>query len=455
MSLFVGYDENNNPERIEFAADLTEGSEVHPLHQTYLTAFDEMDRPEGRFVNDEPKSFVEYNDLGQALSFQDADGDRVYIIHDEFGRQAGRAVQVERPDGEKEWLIERIDRYDDGLVNARVDADGEVYDFDYDELGRRTHIEYPNGTVKTIGYDDDGNVNRIKDQNGTVIDQVFDSLGRLERREVTPIQGEQTVEIYEFDAINRLVTAEANGIEVQRTYDTLSRLLEEDQDGHMIKYEYDPRGVVSDIHYPSDESLHTEFDDDGQIAKVVDGDGDQLIENHFESGQLAERKIGDTLTAEFDYATCSANCLEEIVYRNNDDELVDGVRYHYDVDDSVKRRIEPFYDEQFADSFPTTRAVASTLYGTVLIQCPMRIHSVKSSFCLMALEISRRKRSPMKKAKSSPNSPLILLHSTATSDLETGCSDSTETATGPLKKASMIYQISATHGKRWCRLTRL
>ena len=206
MSLFVGYDENNNPERIEFAADLTEGSEVHPLHQTYLTAFDEMDRPEGRFVNDEPKSFVEYNDLGQALSFQDADGDRVYIIHDEFGRQAGRAVQVERPDGEKEWLIERIDRYDDGLVNARVDADGEVYDFDYDELGRRTHIEYPNGTVKTIGYDDDGNVNRIKDQNGTVIDQVFDSLGRLERREVTPIQGEQTVEIYEFDAINRLVT---------------------------------------------------------------------------------------------------------------------------------------------------------------------------------------------------------------------------------------------------------
>ena len=76
-----------------------------------------------------------------------------------------------------------------------------------------------------------------------------------------------------------------------------------------------------------------------------------MIENHFESGQLAERKIGDTLTAEFDYATCSANCLEEIVYRNNDDELVDGVRYHYDVDDSVKRRIEPFYDEQFADSF--------------------------------------------------------------------------------------------------------
>ena len=357
------YDANSNPIHVELRSEQTPGSNIRAFHQVYDTEFDEMDRPVARYINDEPKRFIEYNTLGAPLSIEDADENQVQFLYDDLGRSVGRAVHA----NDTQWLVSEVEVDDNGRIETRRDPMGTEFTFEYDSLGRRTGVQYPDETTKSFEWDTNGNITRIEDQSGNVIEHQYDALSRLTERVIHPVTGDERIEQFTYDALNRLVSAETEETTVRRQYDSLSRLITEEQNGLSIDYDYDQIGLPTRIRYPSGREINQHFDDVGRLTYVEDENG-IIVKNRFESGQLATQNLSEILTNQLDYANCSANCLQEVLYWNNNDELVDGHQFIYDIDDTVREVRELYYGTDFGEryAYDSANRLTEVQYGAEL-----------------------------------------------------------------------------------------
>ena len=161
-----------------------------------------------------------------------------------------------------------------------VDDNGKRTSFGFDALDRKQTHTYADGRSYVFSYDKDDNVRRVTDPNGTVVNKVYDAANRLTEVNVTRASGTlgTTRETLRYDGLSRLVSVtDDNGNvgtsahTVEYVYDSLSRLLEERQDGKAISSQYTGDGNRAQITYPGGRTVQRTFDAIDRIKTIRDG----------------------------------------------------------------------------------------------------------------------------------------------------------------------------------------
>ena len=170
------------------------------------------------------------------------------------------------PDGQ----ITRNTVYDaNSRVIEQTDDNGATTISSYDSINRLTGQVNADGGTRVHVYDRDHNVTQTTDENNTVHTFTYDGLNRRTRRDVNPDPARTvaggtlpmivgtTVQRWRYDGLSRITEAFDNNDAgdpgddwtVFSRYDSLSRCLEENQNGAIVACEYnsDDRSA---LHYP-------------------------------------------------------------------------------------------------------------------------------------------------------------------------------------------------------------
>ena len=200
---------------------------------------------------------------------------------------------------------------------------GNVTRYDYDDLNRLTQEVFDDLSCNSYRYDADDNQIQMVDENGSVITDSYDGIDRHIMRDVERATSETphlvgcikedsmqwqvvgtTRQEYQYDGLDRLVLAFDNNepevIEDDSTvsfaYDSLSRRLEEVQNGVAISSQWMGDDNRVGLIYPNDRALQYEYDaldriqtirESGPTNPVVDYDyvgSSRVVERSYVNG---------------------------------------------------------------------------------------------------------------------------------------------------------------------------
>jgi YD repeat-containing protein len=301
------------------------------------TGYDGMDRLVSRQVGDAPSERFEYNSFGAVVRHVRPSGMEVRLLHDGLGRRVGHVLSAEGA----ESIARRLEFDDNYRLIAYTDGAGNRTSYRYDALDRQTGITYPDGTEATAEYDSKGNVVRTVDPAGTETVIRYDAGDRLvERRTRTAGAEAEEIEVFEYDAIGRLVRAIAPGGEVSRTHDSLSRVLTEQQGTVTVSATYDAAGRAVALDYPGGTGVRRTFDAAGRVREVTTADGEPIANVDYRAGgQVSRLVVGGTIEATCTYD--ARELLQSIVYRRVDDgSLIEGYSYARDDANRIRQRVQ-------------------------------------------------------------------------------------------------------------------
>jgi RHS repeat-associated protein len=280
------FDGNGNVTRVREVEVTSSGTETFDTNQYY----DKYNRMYERRVVDRTDSNNYhtskwwFGSLDQVLTFQDAEGNETDFTYDALRRLTGKSVDL--GSGASEDLAITWDKNSN---RTRLEDDnGNQTDYDFDACDRLEQITYEDGETETFGYDDAHNLTSYTDQNGTSVANTYDAADRLTSRAITLATGVYgpSAETFTHDALGRLTMAQNSGtgrptIRVERTYDTLGRILSETQKmtswtDRTMSYVYDGVGNVTRKTYPSSLRLDITSDALGRWTKLEDASSSDI-----------------------------------------------------------------------------------------------------------------------------------------------------------------------------------
>ena len=350
-SISMRYDENGNVVRIERLGP-EEHDNAERFQNIVALGYDELDRVVWRSVNGElPESYT-YNALGLRTTHKKRAGVQTDFLHDGFGRFIGQTMMATiKNGGNTQRLTRHVNYNNNSLITARINAIGSRTDYQYDSLNRLSTIIYPNKQKKTFERDGNGKIARIVDPNGNIISHSFDNHSRLTERRVQSYSGEEHVERYHYDGLNRLVSATSNGVTILRQHDSLSRILLENQNGSILEYAYDAPGNRTKITYPSGEVVRKTYDIRGRITEVWDGQNKLISSYVYRSGRnLQKQVIADVMEVDYAYNPCK-NSLRELIYRTKDGDILEGTRYRYTDACKPESEVQLYRGERYGECY--------------------------------------------------------------------------------------------------------
>ncbi|MFN0060624.1 MAG: RHS repeat-associated core domain-containing protein [Planctomycetota bacterium] len=163
-----------------------------------------------------------------------------------------------------------------GRPVAMFDDNLNVTMFSYDALDRQIEMVYPDASTSMHAYDGDDNLITESDPNGTTTAHLYDAANRLVTSAITPGLGVQgTTQVSRaYDGLSRLTsatdTAPAGVHAIARIYDSLSRLLEEQQDGAPSSAVLSGDGQRLLLRYPGGRMIDRAFDALDRLTAVSD-----------------------------------------------------------------------------------------------------------------------------------------------------------------------------------------
>ncbi len=302
----VQYDHNSNPVAVH-SIELASGGIVPPQEFAGFYVWDQFDRlvrvsadHTTRYSYDSRDNLVATSDaqgpsaaddLGLPIGIMNHPGNTRAYFYD--GRDLPTAVVADLRSaglgGNPLDLSNPFNR--DGQVtlafsydrNARrtamTDDNGRTTQFTYDAQDRLVARINADGTQSSVTYDRDSNPVQVVDPAGNLIVSTFDALNRVVQRDITPVaevHGTRT-ETYAYDGLSRLTAAtDDNGPGgtvhgVTRVYDSLSRLLEEQQDGQVFSTVWSGDGKRLSVSYPGGRTLVCTYDLIDRLVAVSDG----------------------------------------------------------------------------------------------------------------------------------------------------------------------------------------
>lgn len=161
-----------------------------------------------------------YDAAGDLVSVTDAAGRTVSFAYD----KKHNLMSMTDPMG---IAVARNEYDDDGRV---VDRNGKATVYEYDELGNRSAVKYPNGNIMTYTCDACQRLKEewVTDANGVTLAKYSYGLGKAgERLTITESDGtSETETTYQYDKLNRLVketiAKDGNKLTNEYSYDKVS-----------------------------------------------------------------------------------------------------------------------------------------------------------------------------------------------------------------------------------------
>ena len=170
------------------------------------------------------------------------------------------------------------------------DANGNVYEYEYDGNGNVTEIHNPDGGVEVYVYDTNDQLISKTDGEGYETTYVYDENGNL--IQVTDPRGNS--KFYEYDAINQQVKTinEESGV-VELTYDPLGRVIKAvNEDGAVTEYEYDAKGRNTSIKDAHGNYKYMEYDPMDRVTAITDENGVRRTYEYDAKGNLVKYTDG-------------------------------------------------------------------------------------------------------------------------------------------------------------------
>lgn len=162
-----------------------------------------------------------------------------------------------------------------GAIAKTVDALGRTTTFAYDAAGLLKSVS--NGeTEATFVYDAAGNIVESIDGTGATLRFAYDAAGRLTK--MTDALGRETA--FSYDANGNLLTqGRVDGTSASWTYGADGLVASYTaRSGDAVEYVYDANGNVVETTYSTEANpMKYEYDDRGNLTKVVDFDGSETI----------------------------------------------------------------------------------------------------------------------------------------------------------------------------------
>ncbi|MCI0540994.1 MAG: DUF6531 domain-containing protein, partial [Verrucomicrobiales bacterium] len=308
--LLTAYDRNSNPVRvqsIELSPDNLVPNETFTTHYVY----DQLDRVVRVTDNAGQTARFSYDSRDNLISRSDPQG---AAVADPLGLFAG---QINQPGNTVTWSYDGLDRQVLQVVDLRLDGqggnaidptnptnpDGRInlayeYDgnsrliglvddngnrtrFSYDALDRRVRQTNADGEPFNTIYDRDDNARQVTDPNGTITRNTFDGLNRLTRVSVERAAGigGTTEATYEYDGLSRQTrSVDNNGTATnaqvcEYVYDSLSRVLEDRQNGQPVSTVWSGDGKRLRCVYPGGRVISLTYDRLDRVKTITDQTG--------------------------------------------------------------------------------------------------------------------------------------------------------------------------------------
>jgi YD repeat-containing protein len=243
---------------------------------------------------------------------------------------------------------------------------GNVTRYVYDDLNRKAREIFDDNTCNVYSYDADDNLRRMVDENGSVIVNVYDGINRLTRKDVTRATSATphpagcfkdssitwqvigtTLQEFEYDGLWRMTRSFDNNepedaqddATVTYAYDSLSRLLEEVQNGHAVSSRWMGDNNRVGLVYPNGRELEYTFDKLDRINTIRDkGAPKHIVDyNYIGPGRVLERTYANgvrlTYLDDVRQRQIGYDGLKRVVLHRHlrqDNSLVAGFAYDYD-----------------------------------------------------------------------------------------------------------------------------
>ena len=241
---------------------------------------------------------------------------------------------------------------------------GNVTRYIYDDLNRKVESRYDDGTIEQYIFDGDDNLIRSVDLNGTITDYFYDGLSRMTRVRVLPSDSGTphpaggfkdptiswevtgtTEQTFEYDGLSRLTQVIDNNDPsdasddsvVTNAYDSLSRLLEQIQNGAVISNRWDGESKRLGLVYPNGRDLSFSFDGLDRIENIGDSRIPSIADYNYIGGfRVLERTLSNGVRLSYLDETRTQDIgydgLRRVVNQShltNDDALVAGFEYDH------------------------------------------------------------------------------------------------------------------------------
>jgi RHS repeat-associated protein len=163
--------------------------------------------------------------------------------------------------------------YDYDLLGRSIsfeDPTLEKSSLERDELGRVVKVSLADGTVWERAYSAAGDLERVTAPGASMVHFIYDQAGRV--RQITSTAGPDRLAVpvheFEYDGLDRIVSASTGGAAVQRAYDGLARLRLENVGDHTFERIYDDTAGKSLLVYPDGRVEEQEWDLLGRIERI-------------------------------------------------------------------------------------------------------------------------------------------------------------------------------------------
>jgi len=214
-------------------------------------------------------------------------------------RDTGSGVPPEEP-----AIITRQTWDDSSRLTAQIDDNGNPTTYLYDALDRKFATVYADGTGQTNRLDVHWNAVQMADANGNLVTCTYDLNDRLTRKDIVvgpSVAPTTTFEIFSYDGVSRLVLASNDVSLVTRSYDSLSHVLLEVQNGQPVGSIYDGVGNLLQLTYPSGRVITTTYDELERKKTISDENGPIAAYCFVGPNRVARRDYGNGTRATWQY----------------------------------------------------------------------------------------------------------------------------------------------------------
>ena len=161
-----------------------------------------------------------------------------------------------------------------------TDSNGNTTRYTYDALNRRITEILANNTAISYTYDPNDNAVKTTDNNGTVQSHTFDRIDRCTATAVAPAVGVvgTTLNTYQYDGLSRITHMTDNNDPSDATsastvmfaYDSLGRVVEEDQNGRALDGAWYAQAQRTGLTYPNSRQINYTYDFLERIQTIQD-----------------------------------------------------------------------------------------------------------------------------------------------------------------------------------------
>jgi RHS repeat-associated protein len=278
-------------------------------------------------------SHFTYNDNGAMTSIRDTLGRTTQLVRDGLSRVTGitsPANQFSQFEYDAEGNLTKVTDplngvtqfhyfagQDGRLLNSIKDPNGHSTTLAYDSSARLTSVANPLGQARIVAYDKNGNVTTLTDANNRTITFEYDSLGQ--RTKVHYPEGDIT---YTYDGLGNLTqVAHYNGSIVSLTYDNVSRVTQSVKTfpggySATLSYSYDTNGNTTRISSPWGTFSYA-YDAGDRPTSVTNPQGQAFTFRY--NSNSGRTKLTYPNGIEATYVYDAANQIIQIVHRRTSD----------------------------------------------------------------------------------------------------------------------------------------